>query len=191
VVAARTEGALTERKRRRYPWHGLPHLDATTAYRIVTGTCFEHRPVLAQCARRRWFESELLAHLKSADVECAAWVILPNHYHVLVRIDDIKEFAIGLGRLYGRTSFEINREDDTRGRRVWYRSQDRCMRSQAHFYTSINYIHNNPLKHGHVKKWTDWPCSSIHWYLQTKGRDWLLDLWRSYPVLNYGAKWDV
>jgi len=28
-------------------------------------------------------------------------------------------------------------------------------------------------------------------FLQTKGREWLADVWRSYPVLNYGDKWDL
>ena len=30
-----------------------------------------------------------------------------------------------------------------------------------------------------------------YWYLENKGRDWLVDLWQEYPVLNYGDKWDV
>jgi len=64
------------------------------------------------------------------------------------------------------------------------------MRSDGHFWTTINYIHNNPIKHGYVSQWQAWPFSSFHWYLQTHDRDWLLDLWKSYPVLNYGAGWD-
>ncbi len=84
----------------------------------------------------------------------------------------------------------MNAEDHARGRQVWCRCQDRIMRSERHFYTSINYIHNNPVKHGYVKKWQEWPWSSVHWYLQEKTRDWLLDLWRQYPVLDYGKGWD-
>lgn len=64
------------------------------------------------------------------------------------------------------------------------------MRSDRHFYTTINYIHNNPVKHGYVDKWSEWPYSTFHWYLEKKGRAWLVDLWREYPVLNYGEKWD-
>ena len=141
--------------------------------------------------RLAWFEGELLSALDEMHAPPAAWVILPNHYHVLVFIRDIKFFSASLGRLHGRTSYEMNKADGLRGRTVWFRSQDRCMRSEAHFYTTLNYIHNNPVKHGYVEKWTDWPYSSVHWYLKTKGRDWLVDLWRSYPVLNYGDKWDV
>ena len=65
------------------------------------------------------------------------------------------------------------------------------MRSERHYFTTLNYIHNNPVKHGYVDKWGDWAYSSFHWYLENKGRDWLIELWREYPVLNYGDKWDV
>jgi putative transposase len=182
---------VAQRKQRGYPWHGPPHLEVPGQYRIVTGTCFEHRPLLATCERLEWFEGQLLAQIVDLEIPCAAWVVLPSHYHILVWIDNMRAFSRAIGRLHGRTAFEMNGEDNCRGRRVWYRCEDRCMRSEAHYYTTLNYIHNNPVKHGYVKKWTDWPYSSVHFYLETKGREWLADLWRGYPVLNYGEKWDV
>jgi putative transposase len=183
--------ALSERKQRGYPWHSPPHLAEAGRFRIITGTCYEHAKILATHERLAWFEDELLNHIKNQNLSCAAWVVLPNHYHLLVKIDHIKRFSRAQGQLHGRTSLEMNREDDEVGRKVWYRCQDRCMRSEAHYYTTLNYIHNNPVKHGYVDKWEDWPYSSFHWYLERKGRDWLLELWRDFPVLNYGDKWDV
>ena len=182
---------VADRKSRGYPWHGPPHLEVPGQYRIITGACFEHRPILATSQRLQWFEDQLLSCFKEVGASCAAWVVLPNHYHALVLINDMGAFTARLGQLHGKTSFEMNREDQLQGRKVWYRSQDRCMRSEAHFYTTLNYIHNNPVKHGYVAKWTDWPFSSVHWYMETKGRDWLVNAWKSYPVLNYGDKWDV
>jgi putative transposase len=183
--------AVVERRSRGFPWHGPPHPEEPGQYRIVTGTCFEHSSILSTFERLLWFEEQLLLHLKEHGVACAAWIVLPNHYHILVQIDIMREFAQGIGKLHGRTSYQINKEDQVTGRRVWHRCQDRCMRSEAHYYTTLNYIHNNPVKHGHVTKWTDWPFSSVHWYFQTKGREWLVNAWRTYPVLNYGDKWDV
>lgn len=182
---------VAERKARGFPWHSPPHLETDSAgFRIVTAACFEHRSILDHCERLKWFENELLDTLKEAGTTCAAWCILPNHYHLLARIERIGEFAQRLGQLHGRTSYELNRMDGTRGRRVWYRCQDRCMRSDGHFYASLNYIHHNPVRHGYVTKWQDWPFSSIHWYCETNGRDWMFDLWRRYPLLGYGEGWD-
>ena len=182
---------VEQRKKRGFPWHRPPHPETDLNYRIVTATCFEHKKILDSEFRLRWFEQELLESLKNNEpISCAAWCVLPNHYHLLVRVGNFKGFSANLGKLHGRTSYKINKEDQNRGRKVWYRSQDRVMRSQAHFYTSLNYIHNNPVKHGYVKKWQNWPFSSIHWYFNCKGRDWLLDKWKKYPLRDYGAKWD-
>ena len=183
--------ALAERQERGFPWHGPPHLAEAGSYRIITGTCYEHKHILTADKRLAYFENQLLSHVKNQSLDCVAWVVLPNHYHLLVKIGDIKAFTRAQGKLHGRTSFEWNREDGTVGRSVWYRCQDRVMRSEAHYHTTINYIHNNPVKHGYVEKWGDWPYSSFHWYLKEKGREWLLDLWRECPVLNYGDKWDA
>ena len=182
--------AIFERKQHAYPWHGPPHLDSPGTYRIVSAACFEHQSILSSAERLLWFEGQLLEQIKQLTDACSACVVLPNHYHVLAQIGDMRAFSRGLGQLHGRTSFEMNRADGTLGRRVWYRCEDRCMRSESHYYTTLNYIHNNPVKHRYVEKWTEWPYSSVHWYLQTKGREWLVDVWRTYPVLNYGEKWD-
>src|SRR5262249_5332660 len=168
------KAVVQERIKRGFPWHGPPHPDAPGQYRIVSGTCYEHAPAFNSPARLKWFEVELLGVVKGLSCDCAAWCVLPNHYHILVRIMDMPTFSAAFGELHGRTSFQMNGEDNMRGRKVWHRFQDRCMRSDRHFYTSLNYIHNNPVKHGYVIKWQHWPFSSVHWYLENKGRSWLL-----------------
>jgi putative transposase len=167
---------LVAERRRESPRHGPPHPDAPGEYRIVTATCYEHRKVLNSAQRLAWFEEQLLAAVHDLGRPCAAWCVLPNHYHLLIHVPKMSALARALGRLHGRSAFEMNREDGERGRQVWCRCQDRVMRSERHFWTSLNYIHNNPVKHGYVKKWQYWPFSSVHWYLTTKGREWLVDV---------------
>jgi putative transposase len=181
---------LAERRAHSFPWHGPPHPEAPGDYRIITATCFEHRHLLNSPQRLIWFEEQLLYALEALGSPVAAWCVLPNHYHALVQILEMKAFAGALGQLHGRTSFEMNGEDNQRGRKVWYRCQDRIMRSEGHFWTSLNYVHHNPVKHGYVCKWQEWPYSSVHGYLETKGRDWLMELWREYPLRDYGKGWD-
>jgi putative transposase len=190
MTAKQREVVVEERRQRGFPLHRPPHLDAPGEFRIITATCFEHREILSTFERLFWFEKELFQLFTDLSIPCTAWCVLPNHYHALVQIDDIKEFGKAIGKLHGRTSFLMNQQDDTRGRRVWFNYEDRCMRSEEHYYTCLNYIHNNPVKHGYAQKWTEWACSSVHWYLETKGREWMRDLWKSHPVLDFGAGWD-
>jgi putative transposase len=65
------------------------------------------------------------------------------------------------------------------------------MKSERHFRVTLNYIHHNPVHHGYVKRWQDWPYSSAAEFLRQVGHDKALELWRAYPVLDYGKKWDV
>jgi putative transposase len=152
MTLAEQRAIVRERRSRGFPWHHPPHLDAAGEMRIVTGACFEHQQFLNTSARLAWFEDQLLSMLKELGLACAAWCVLPNYYHILLPIPDIKVFGKAIGRLHGRTSFELNRQDRARGRQIWFNYQDRCMRSEAHFFTSVKYIHNNPVKHGYVKK---------------------------------------
>lgn len=182
--------AVADRRFRNFPYHQPPHMKASEEFRIVTGTCFEHRRYLDSPLRLKWFENMLLTSLASESYKVEAWIILPNHYHLLLKIPEFEPFAKLIGKIHGRTSFQMNREDQTRGRKVWFNYTDRMMRSDRHYFTTINYLHHNPVKHGYVDRQNDWPWSSFHHYLSHKGRDWLIDLWREYPVRQYGKKWD-
>ena len=120
-----------------------------------------------------------------------AWCILPNHYHVLVKTERIKELRQKLGQFHGRSSFEWNRADNRRGRKVWYNCFERPMKSERHFWASLNYVHHNPVHHGYVKQWQDWPWSSARQYLEKVGLEEAKRIWLKYPILDYGKKWDV
>lgn len=133
------------------------------------------------------FSHALLETLPEAP---AAWCVLPNHYHVLVRCSEIKSVIQSLGQLHGKTSFSWNGEESARGRKVWHSATDRGMRGDHHFWATMNYIHHNPVKHGYVEKWTDWPFSSAADFLSEIGREKAAEIWKSHPILDYGKSWD-
>jgi putative transposase len=64
------------------------------------------------------------------------------------------------------------------------------MRSDSHHWATLNYIHHNPVHHGYVQRWQDWPFSSAAEYLAAIGHEQAAALWREYPVLEYGRGWD-
>ncbi|MFQ5652783.1 MAG: transposase [bacterium] len=118
-----------------------------------------------------------------------AWVVLPNHYHLVADVD-LALFGPWTGRLHNGKSTQWNREDNSLGRKVWYRCSDRKIRGEGHYYASLNYLHFNPVKHKYVEEAGDWPWSSLHTYLETVGREKLNEWWRKYPIRKYGKGWD-
>jgi putative transposase len=142
-------------------------------------------------ARRQQVLDLLFEHTILRGIELRAWAVLSNHYHLLACVPDYDGLSELFRRIHGLTARQWNREDGVTGRRVWYRFSDRAIRSDRHYYTTINYIHFNPVKHGNVTSPYDWEQSSVAWYLEHHGRAWLRDLWARYPLRSYGDKWDT
>ncbi len=181
-----------ERFERNYPHHSPAHLvsDHTSIY-LVTAACYEHRPLIGATEQRIVdFTLQLydLIHARSRFV--FAWVVLPNHYHFLADIPDLFGMLGALGQNHGRTSFQWNGEDDSRGRKVWCNAAETAMKSEGHFYATVNYVLHNPVHHGYCEKWTDWPFSSAKEYLESVGRDKAERVWHAYPIYDYGKNWD-
>jgi putative transposase len=136
-------------------------------------------------------EAEVLRICDNLGSRIYAWCILPNHYHLLLRTDRIKELRSSIGHFHGRSSFEWNRADNRRGRKVWFNCFEKPMKSERHFWASLNYVHHNPVHHGYVKRWSDWPWSSARRYLEKIGQEEARRIWLKYPILDYGKKWDI
>ncbi|MDX9793478.1 MAG: hypothetical protein RBU24_08240 [Kiritimatiellia bacterium] len=120
-----------------------------------------------------------------------AWVVMPNHYHLLVSCEDILGLLHVLGRLHGRISHQWNGEDGQRGRQIWCKAAETAMKSERHACVTLNYIHHNPVKHGVCAKWREWPYSSATAWLERVGHEEAAAFWAEYPVKEYGRKWDM
>jgi putative transposase len=187
------ERVMKLRRSRRFPMHSPPHLDleGNNQY-IITAACYEHAHVIGKNVERMTAcETDVLQICRNFSSAVYAWSILPNHYHVLLATDRIKDLRDGLGQYHGRSSFSWNGEDDQRGRKVWHNCFERPMKSERHFWASLNYVHHNPIHHGYAEAWQDWPWSSAKEFLEQTGREKVLEIWTRYPILEYGKKWDV
>lgn len=192
MSAEQRSAMLADRQRLRRPWHSPPHLatDCELQYHI-TAACYEHKHHIGKStARMDGFADDLLAMLASQTISVHAWCVLPNHYHLLVTLPSLSAFTGELGRMHGRTSFLWNGEEATRRRKVFYRASDRRIRSEGHFWATTNYIHHNPVRHGYVAKWQEWPWSSACDFLEATGIEEATRLWTEFPILETGEGWD-
>ena len=111
-----------------------------------------------------------------------ATVILPDHLHTIWRLPDddfdypgrwraVKSLFI---RLLVKSGVHLVRNN--RGEyRVWQsRYWEHTIADEQDLRSHIDYIHYNPVKHGHVDKVSAWPYSSFHRYVQagTLPPDW-------------------
>ena len=112
-----------------------------------------------------------------------ALVILPDHLHaiwtlppgdadfatrwMLIKSGFSRHLVPGEQRNASRIS---KGEQGIWQRRYW----EHLIRDEEDYMRHVDYIHFNPVKHGHVKRAVDWKYSSIHRYIRTRTlpRDW-------------------
>jgi putative transposase len=181
---------VRQRRARGNPPHSPPHRIRHQKHYLLSAACYEHKCHLSSEMRRQQFMDLFFEVLVEGSVELHAWAVLPNHYHLLVHLEDFGILSGIFRAVHGPTAKLWNTEEDSSGRKVWYGYTDRAIRSERHYFTTLNYIHYNPVKHKWAESPYGWPQSSVHWYLQHYRREWLQDLWVSYPVREYGEGWD-
>lgn len=190
MTAAERLAVVEERRSRGYPLHKPAHPDGPGWY-FITAATFEHRLHFAAPRELTALQYRLLEALRDGNFPCAGWVVLPNHYHLVIEAHDLALVGKALGLVHGRSAHYANTRDGCRGRRVWYKFNDRRIRSERHFWTCLHYVVNNPVKHGYVEDAKDWPWSCRADLLREHGELWLEDLAQRYPLLDFGKDWDV
>jgi REP element-mobilizing transposase RayT len=118
------------------------------------GNCAMRDPRIARIAR------DTLFHFDGSRYRLLAWVIMPNHIHVLI------ETIAGhpLDRVvHSWKSYIAKEANKVLGRTGAFWSSDyfdRYIRDADHFEQAVAYIHENPVKAGLVSRSTDWPWGS-------------------------------
>jgi len=172
--------------------HHPPHIYLSDTCYIITAATLHHAPFLASEAAKTYVRDSLRSLVVKFGIKLYAWVVLDDHYHLLLKTHRGEDLPRFVGRLHGSCSHRINLLDGKVGRQVWHNYWDTCIRTERDFWVRFNYIHYNPVKHGYVQHMEDWLFSSYRHYLKEKGRDWLYDCWLNHPVTEFAeADMDV
>ena len=126
---------VQERLARGYPPHSPPHPVRGQVYYLLTAACKGHAHHMASSTRRQQVLNAQFELLLASGGEVRAWVALPNHYHLLLHLEDFGVLGRVFRLVHARTARQWNLEDDTPGRQVWYCYTDRAIRSEAHYTT--------------------------------------------------------
>lgn len=90
----------------------------------------------------------------------SAWVIMPNHVHLLCTPLSGHSLAAIMHSIKSFTSSEANKMLKRKGR-FWQKEYfDRYIRNARQFVRTVTYIENNPVKASLCEKAEDWPFSS-------------------------------
>ena len=141
----------------------LPRLDLPNATYFVTVTTSE---------RKRWFSrracAELLCRLICAERGRSfllhAFVVMPDHYHMLATLLDGHRIPSVMGRINSLSARRLNAIISRRGT-VWSRRfYDHVVRNEDDFGECFSYIHDNPRASGIVASGSEYRYSSAGYF---------------------------
>ncbi len=133
-----------------------PRLYVDSSEYFLTFYTFKREIELGNKERDIIWES-LIFQEKSLDLELVNFVILADHVHVLIRIENARDVSIFLDRVKSYTSRKIGNLQIA-STPIWQRgTYDRVVRNDEELEAYFDYIVFNPIKHGLVTDSVEWP----------------------------------
>jgi REP element-mobilizing transposase RayT len=120
------------------------------------GGCALARPEAAECVQ------DALLHFHRVRYALHAWVVMPNHVHVLFEQRGGERLADIVHSWKSFTANRINKLLERSGQ-LWARDYfDRYIRDEAHYWAAVHYIEENPVNARLAPSRTGWQWSSAH-----------------------------
>jgi putative transposase len=94
--------------------------------------------------------------------------VFSNHYHFVAHspanASDASNLSDMLSVLHVKTAAWLNKLDAEPGRQVWFNFWETRLTYQRSYLARLNYVHQNPVKHGLVPVASQYPWCSAAWF---------------------------
>jgi putative transposase len=113
-------------------------------------------------------ESQLLELTQQYGWRLEAWAIFSNHYH-FVGHSDAHSGPLNalLSNLHVAKASVLNELDGARGRQIWHNFWETRLTFEKSYLARLNYVHQNPVRHGLVKVANQYRWCSAAWLERT------------------------
>jgi putative transposase len=106
----------------------------------------------------------LAEHCAAAHVEVWAWVLMPNHVHLILTPSDEVGLSAAMARVHRRYASHIHAREKRTGH-FWQGRFGCVAMDEAHLAAAIVYVALNPARARLVERAEDWRWSSVHAHL--------------------------
>ena len=131
--------------------HSPPHFFKSNQIYMITAATYNKLPLFKSEINKSFLLNIIINKFSLNKWKIDAYVILDNHYHLLVQSpEDSISLSKIINDIHKFSALEINRQEQTLGRKVWWNYWDSIITYEKSYYSRINYIHFNPVKHGYT-----------------------------------------
>jgi putative transposase len=146
--------------------HAPSHLFLPNASYMVTAGTYQKAPLFNTPEKRDFLLQSLFDEAERCKWQFQAWAVFPNHYHFVAQApDNAESLRRMISSLHSKTAIWLNRTEGTPGRKVWFQYWDICLTHERSYLVRLNYVHNNPVKHGLIDNAENYPWCSMSWFV--------------------------
>ncbi|MGV3617556.1 MAG: REP-associated tyrosine transposase [Fimbriimonas sp.] len=146
-----------------WPHAPIHRLEEAGAFIVTAGT-YNKAHTFREPERTAFLHDSLLEAADEHGWRLQAWAVFSNHYH-FIGISERADTLPHLVRdLHTRTSKWANERDETPKRKVWFNYWETHLTFPKRYLARLNYVMQNPVRHGLVRVASDYPFCSAAWF---------------------------
>ena len=153
--------------------HNPTHIFMDDTPYFITAAIYNKKALLQDAKLKKLLLSCIQESFARYQWELHHWVILDDHYHLLAKSQNGQDLTKIIREIHSVSGFYIKQATQVE-QAIWWNYWDYCPRNENDYFTHLNYLFNNPVKHHYVEDLADYPFSSFHLYLEEQGREILL-----------------
>jgi putative transposase len=163
--------------------HNPPHLFLPNTKYFITGVIYNKYKLLhTESAKKK-----LLEYIKKSTLHfdwlLEDWVILDNHYHLMLMAPENAETLSKLiGNVHRYSAIWLNKNVPVPQSydKIWHNYMDTCITYEKSYFARLNYIWYNPVKHGYAEKPESWKYGSYFDRFKNE-KEYLIRINKNYP----------
>jgi putative transposase len=133
----------------------------------ITSVCICREKLFASHQNARLVAQALNSKKLWPDAKCLAWVVMPDHMHVLIELGETEPLSLVVQRIKSLIAVAVNQQRNKR-QPVWQRGYyDHAIRTDEDVLFAARYIVNNPIRAGLAVNIGDYPYWSLteEWFI--------------------------
>ena len=151
--------------------HAPPHWLEGKGIYIVTASTMWRNHVFRRTELLDYLLNTLREDAERYAWRFEAWSVFSNHYHFVGRaLEDARSLEPFIQSVHAKTARYANELDGVLGRQVWFNYWDSQLTFLNSYLARLNYVHQNPVRHGLVRSASQYRWCSAEWFERTASR---------------------
>jgi putative transposase len=163
--------------------HNPPHAFIPNAAYFITASTYLRKRLLTSDVTKEKLLEYMIKTLDTNKWVLEDWVILDNHYHMMLKASEYPDRLSNIMRdIHKFSALWIKKNIKETGSlyKIWHNYWDSCITYEKSYFARLNYIWFNPVKHGYVEDPKDWKFGS-YFYRYKDEQNYMENIRIKYP----------